>query len=446
MRNRLLFAATVTLVTFLGLAGVALDRAFVYPAREAIRNQLRTDVYILLQVFDFAGDGSPIIPDVMPGRLTRLTSLNSQLYALILDKQGEILWRSRSSVGINLSKLQTAESGKENFFQVGEEFRYSYGVDWEIGKDRHIDLTWLMIDRSAYYRDTIKLYRKELFLWLGMATAILLVMQAVILRWGLKPLGAVTRELELIQHAKQDKILGRYPWEIAQLSHRINLFIENERLNLTRYRDTLGDLAHSLKTPLAVIKGITDNKLQPDLISIDEVVERMNKIVEYQLNRAASSQLSVMHRAVDCEEAMRRLHASMKKVYMDKRIDSIWKIEPGAVFHGDESDLYEFLGNIMDNAFKWARSRVMFVCRADRVAGNERKGLFVEIHDDGPGIAQAERVAVLERGVRADQQTPGQGIGLAVVREIVQRYGGALTIESSELGGALIRTRFPASP
>ena len=444
LRNRLLFAATFILVTFIGLAGLALDRAFVSPAREAIRNQLRTDVYTLLQVFDFEEDGLPIIPDVMPERLTRLSSLNSQLYAFILDSRGEILWRSKSSVGIDPGELKVAESGKENFVQVGEGFHYSYGVEWETGQDRRIDLTWLMVDQSSYYRDTIELYRKELFLWLGLATVILLVMQAVILRWGLKPLGSVTLELERIQQAKQDKILGRYPREIAQLSHRINTFIENERLNLTRYRDTLGDLAHSLKTPLAMIKGITDNKLQPDLKNIDEVVDRMNQIVEYQLNRAASSQLSVMHRAVDCEEVMRKLYASMKKVYRHKNMDSTWKIESGAVFYGDESDLYEFLGNIMDNAFKWARSRVLFVCRADRVEGRERKGLIVEIHDDGPGIAEAERASVLERGVRADQQTPGQGIGLAVVREIVQRYGGALTIESSELGGALIRTRFPA--
>ncbi len=445
LRNRLLFAATFILVTFIGLAGLALDRAFVSPAREAIRNQLRADVYTLLQVFDFAEDGSPVIPDVMPERLSRLNRLNSQLYAFILDSRGEILWRSKSSAGINPGELQVIASGQENFAQVGEGFHYSYGVEWETGRGRHIDLTWLMVNQSSWYRDTIQLYRKELFLWLGMATMILLVMQAVILRWGLKPLGAVTRELERIQQAKQDKILGSYPREIAQLSHRINSFIENERLNLTRYRDTLGDLAHSLKTPLAMIKGITDNKLQTELKSIDEMVERMNRIVEYQLNRAASSQLSVIHRAVDCEEVMRKLSASMKKVYGHKNIDSAWEIEPGAVFLGDESDLYEFLGNIMDNSFKWARSRALFVCKAERIPGREDKGLIIEIHDDGPGIAEAERTAVLERGVRADQQTPGQGIGLAVVREIVQRYRGELTIESSELGGALIRTRFPAT-
>ncbi len=440
-----MFAATFLLVTFIGLAGLALDRAFVSPAREAVRNQLRTDVYTLLQVFDFEEDGAPIIPDVMPQRLARLSNLNSQLYAFILDSEGEILWRSKSSVGISLGELPVTESGRENFIQVGDGFHYSYGVEWETGQDRRIDLTWLMVDQSSWYRDTIELYRKELLLWLGLATVILLVMQAVILRWGLKPLGAVTRELERIQQAKQDKILGRYPWEIAQLSHRINSFIENERLNLTRYRDTLGDLAHSLKTPLAMIKGITDNNLQPELKSIDETVDRMNQIVEYQLNRAASSQLSVMHRAVDCEEVMKKLYASMKKVYRHKNIDGIWEIESGVVFHGNEGDLYEFVGNIMDNSFKWAHSRVRFVCKSEQVTGRGRKGLIIEIHDDGPGIDRAKRTSVLERGVRADQQIPGQGIGLAVVREIVQRYGGELTIGSSALGGALIRTRFPAT-
>ena len=435
--------ATFLLVTFLGVVGFALERAFVSPARETIKNQLKTDVYTLLRIFDFADDGTLVVPEGMPARLSGLSSLNSQLYAFIVDSEGEILWRSRSSVGINPGELPVVASGEEDFSRVGEAFRYSYGVEWGAGRDRHIDLTWVMLDRSDYYRKTIQLYRKELFLWLGLAAVILLIMQALILRWGLKPLATVTRELERVQQAKQDKIVGRYPQEIARLSHRINSFIENERLNLTRYRDTLGDLAHSLKTPLAMIKGITDNDPRPELENIDEIVDRMNKIVEYQLERAASSQLSVMRRAVDCEEVMRKLVASLTKVYLHKRIDNVREIESGAVFYGDESDLYEFLGNIMDNAFKWARSRVLLVCRSDRVEGGERKGLIIEIHDDGPGIAEAERTAVLQRGVRADRQIPGQGIGLAVAREIVQRYGGTLAIESSSLGGALLRACFP---
>lgn len=446
LSNRLLLAATFTLIAFLGLAGVALDRAFIASAGVTVKNQLKTQVHALLKVLEIDDTGSLIIPDSVLE--TRLTMPNSKLYSAILDSRGKILWRSKSSVGIELNRLETAAPGKETFSQVGESlsspFYYSFGASWGVDLDRYVDLTLVMINESENYIQTISSYRRELVFWLGTAGILLLIMQGVILRWGLKPLGAVVRELDLIEHARQKKILGAYPREIAQLSRRINLFIENERKNLIRYRDTLGDLAHSLKTPLAVIKGITDNDTRPDLKNIDELVDRMNKIVEYQLNRAASSQFSVMHGAVDCEEVLRKLHASMKKVYMGKNIDSIWEMEPDAVFYGDESDLFEFLGNIVDNAFKWAGSKVLFVCRTDRAVGRGYNGLTIEIHDDGPGIAIEERATVLKRGVRADQQTPGQGIGLAVVREIVHRYEGVLTIESSCLGGALVRTSFPA--
>jgi two-component system sensor histidine kinase PhoQ len=254
----------------------------------------------------------------------------------------------------------------------------------------------------------------------------------------------VTEELDLIEHAKQRKILGRYPQEIAQLSERINLFIGNERKNLTRYRNTLGDLAHSLKTPLAVIKGITEKDSKLDRENISDLVERMDKIVEYQLKRAASSQFSVMHGAVNLESVIGKLNSSLQKVYAEKNITTEISIMAESIFHGDESDLFELLGNIMDNAYKWAKSQVSLNSFVHVVTGGVHPGLTIEIHDDGPGIAEQEREAVFRRGARVDQQIPGQGIGLAVVREIVERYEGQLDIEASNLGGAMIRVSFPS--
>ena len=314
----------------------------------------------------------------------------------------------------------------------------------EIGFNKYVALSLVMIDESRNYMQTILSHRKELIFWLGMAGVLLLIMQGIILRWGLNPLGEVIKELDLIEHSKQKTITGVYPREIAQLSRRINLFIENERKNLTRYRNTLGDLAHSLKTPLAVIKGMTENDNRLDKEGIDELVDRMDKIVDYQLKRAASSQFSVMHTAINCEQVLNKLHGSMKKVYADKKINSTWNIDENAVFYGDESDLFEFLGNIVDNAFKWAKSSVLCVAKVIKEPGKVHNGVIFEIHDDGPGIAIDEREKVLKRGVRADQQTPGQGIGLAVVREIVERYEGTLTIDESNLGGVVIKISFPA--
>ncbi len=452
LRKRLLISSTFTLAAFLGLAGVALDRAFQSSAKVSVKNQLKTQVNALLAALEIDEQGNLIIPARMPE--SRLISPSSGLYAVILDGSGEIIWRSKSSIGVQLDSLHTARPGVENFYQttnrLDSPFYYSFGIAWELNSNREVELTVSIINESQNYIRVIRSHRKELVFWLGMAGVLLLLMQAVSLRWGLKPLVMVTQELDLIEHARQKKILGVYPQEIAQLSKRINLFIENERKNLARYHNTLGDLAHSLKTPLAVIRGITEKDAanvndERERENIGDLVERMNKIVEYQLKRATSSQFSVVQNAVNVAMVLKKLDNSLAKVYADKAINRQWHITPNAIFYGDESDLFELLGNIMDNACKWAASQVRYDTSIQTVAGEVHPGLTVAVHDDGPGIAKSERNAVFQRGARVDQHAPGQGIGLAVAREIIARYDGELTIETSELGGALIRASFPST-
>lgn len=446
LRKRLLIASTCTLIAFLGLAGIALDKSFVSSATVTVKNQLKTQINVLLTALEIDQQGNLIMPDRMPG--PRLSSPNSGLYSVIIDDKGNVLWRSRSSLGIHFDSLVIAQPGTEVFFQVGDEldspFYYSFGVNWEWDFDKQIHLSLVMLNESLNYQQTIESYRKELFFWLGMAGLLLLGMQAVSLRWGLKPLGQVVNELDQIENAQQTKIEGDYPFEIAQLSRRINLFIENERKNLQRYRNTLGDLAHSLKTPLAVIKGMSESAEQIlPKNEITELVDRMDKIVEYQLKRAVSSQVSVLHGPVSVSSVMEKLNASLQKVYADKIIQVEWDLEDDVTFYGDESDLFELLGNVMDNACKWCDGKVLYRAMVHSASSCVRNGLTLEIHDDGPGIKTESRDEVLKRGARFDQQTPGQGIGLAVVREIIERYDGELEIETSELGGTLIRADIP---
>ncbi len=439
-------ATIFTLVVFLGLAGMALDRAFVSSARVTEKNQLRDQVNSLLTILEILEDGTLFVPEKVLE--ARLLSPNSGLYAVILDDQGRAIWRSGSSLGIKLDAIEVATSGTESFYQLGDSidspFYYSFGITWILSEDREISISLVMINENRNYSQTIQSYRRELVFWLGMAGVLLLVMQIVSLRWGLRPLRQVVQELDLIEHARQMKITGVYPQEIAQLSTRINLFIENERKNLARYRNTLGDLAHSLKTPLAVLKGMMESRRDVASDNINELVDQMNRIVEYQLNRAASSQFSIMHGALDIEPVLRKLDKSLKKVYADKNIHIDWELQENSVFYGDESDLFELLGNILDNAYKWTNSSMVYRSHSTGTRDSVRSGLVIEIDDDGPGIPPDERAEVLKRGVRADQQTAGQGIGLAVVREIVERYEGALYIGSSTHGGTRIRLEFPS--
>ena len=445
LRKRLLIAATFTLIAFLGLAGIALDRAFQTSAKVTEKNLLKTQVNALLTALEIDDLGNLIIPDRLPE--PRLAAANSGMYAAIVNGRGETVWRSKSSLGVNLDFITATAPGTETFYQLDDKlespFYYSFGIGWELDQERVIEFSLVLVNESRNYIQVINSHRNELIFWLGMAGLLLLVMQGISLGWGLRPLRQVMTELDLIEHAKQKKITGIYPQEIAQLSRRINNFIENERKNLQRYRNTLGDLAHSLKTPLAVIKGIADKDQVLDKENINEHVERMNQIVEYQLKRAASSQFSVMHGAVDVQNILTKLDKSLHKVYADKNVRVNWHVESSAMFFGDQADLFELLGNTLDNAFKWSEGKLMYRVFTRSTNSQMRPQLTIEIHDDGPGIRKSERSAVLQRGARVDQQIPGQGIGLAVVREIVERYEGELDILTSDLGGALIKIVFP---
>ena len=178
LRNRLLIAATLTLVAFLGLAGVALDRAFTTSARETVKDQLKTQINALLTVVEVDSTGMLQVPEQLPE--SRLTSPNSGLYAVILDGTGSILWRSASSIGIELDYVQVSGPGQESFFQArsqfGEAFYYSFGVTWETETGKEVELTFAMINDNRAYRQIVRSHRNELFFWLGTTGLLLLLM------------------------------------------------------------------------------------------------------------------------------------------------------------------------------------------------------------------------------------------------------------------------------
>ena len=449
LRRRLLIAAAFILVTFLGLAGIALDRAFISSAELSQRTQLRTQTFALLSVLEVDPKGEIVLPRLLPE--ARLMVPNSGLYALIIDKENKLLWQSGSSLGVELGQYQNQPAGTEQFRQLGESlsspFMYSFSISWETELGEVHAFTLVLVEAGKLFATTVAEHRRKIVVWLGMAGFFLLIMQMIALNWSLRPLSRVSDELDQIETAQQDRILGDYPDEIAQLSERINLFIGNERKNQERYRNTLGDLAHSLKTPLAVVKGLAESRGAIDHEELDRYADRMTNIVEYQLKRAASSQVALVHGRIDVSEVVNRIVDSLDKVYADKKIQFSNDLESGLMFYGDESDLYELLGNILDNAYKWAESRVHLTGgyhRHDGVSRGERNGramadLELTVEDDGPGVAKEVRELISQRGIRADEQTDGQGIGLAVSREIIERYDGRLEIGRSDWGGASFR-------
>ncbi|MCY4312732.1 MAG: ATP-binding protein, partial [Gammaproteobacteria bacterium] len=411
LRVRLLSAFVLILLLILGATTWILDRNFISSSSTSMAGEMQANLHALMFALENPRGRVMYISRFAEPRLFRE---DSGLFAFILDSRNRELWRSMSAAEVNLAdylprnpgvKVNMSRSGND----LGSPFIASLTVGWiRFGISQ--DITLVLVDDASMHVERIHDFRWTLFKTLGLMGLVLLTVQMVSLFWGLSPLRQVIRELDHIEHKHQDKIMGQYPDEIAQLSTRINLFIENERKNLTRYRNALADLAHSLKTPLAEIIIMIGGKDSPDRKRLEELTEDMNSIVEYQLKRASSSEFSVIHKAVEVEKVLLRLHQSLQKIHADRGLNVKWELESGIEFFGDEGDLFELLGNVLENAFKWANREILCRTSSIRKSNAVHHGLVIEVHDDGPGIKPEDREDILKRGVRLDERASGQGI------------------------------------
>jgi len=442
LQSRLVLAASVALAAFLGLGGFALDRSFCDSAQTAVHRRLQADIYALLAAADVNSAG--VLH--MPPRLfdERLQRPGSGLYGQVIDASGQSRWRSASELGKQLPTPAALPPGTWRFRKVdstgGRLFQLSFGVAWDTDNGGARRYTFIVSEDLASYDAEVERFRRSLLVWLGAAAVVLLLLQGTILRWSLTPLRRAARNLEAIQSGVQARLEGDYPRELQGLTDNLNALLESERRQLGRYRDGLADLAHSLKTPLAVLRGALEGGNDEELRgAVKDQTERMNLIVDYQLQRAATSGRTALMAPVPIEPVVRRVLDSLAKVYRDKGVRSEQSVPQDACFHGDEGDLMELLGNLIDNAYKWCRS----VVRVNLDVAPERE-LVLTVEDDGPGVPADKARVVVNRGERADAGVSGHGIGLAVVQDIARAYHGGIDIDASPLGGARIRVRLQA--
>lgn len=434
LNQRIIFSASLVLVIFIALATLALDRAFYESARSARQERLLGQVYLLIAAAEVDRDGklslSPALSEA------RFSLPGSGLYARITDQDGKPVWHSSSAVGVAAPFQDRLAAGEKRFDTLPSYFVQSMGVNWVVGQG-HFGFTFSVSEDLAEFNAQIRRYRQSLWIWLAALAVLLLLAQVVVLRWGLRPLRGVARELNAIESGSQEKLQGVYPKEIKRLTDNLNSLIQHERTRQIRYRNALGDLAHSLKTPLAVMRGALSGDREQLPATIEDQVARMDSIVAYQLQRAATSGMkNPMATPVPIRPVMEKIVAALNKVHREKNVSVEIMVPDGLAFSGDEGDLMELLGNLADNAYKWCRSKVS-------MGAVIRDGLLtITIEDDGAGIAPSQAENILQRGVRADETVPGHGIGLAVARDIAEAYQGTIGAGRSSLGGALIQVDF----
>jgi two-component system sensor histidine kinase PhoQ len=439
LARRLQFIVASLLIFTLGVVGIILDRSFAGSAQRAAIDRLELQLYALL--------GSVIPSDKgleIPAYLAtqQLKPMDSGVFAMVFSDDGEAVWTSLSS------------SHQDSFFSI-DDFEspsrdqkiisirkdsidslllLSYGAVWEVSGQLK-DYVIVVGESMEAYNLLIVSYRQTLWSCLFGAGLFLLLIQILIVRNMLKPLKHIVDDLTAIQDGRRESLSEDFPQELSSLVISVNDLVDYEAKQKEYYRNNLANLAHSLKTPLAVLhSGIAESNLNELRGEFSIQIDRLNQLVSYQLQRSIIPSGKLMSKPVQLLTVVSKLRRTLVKVYASKQIEIIIDIDNEESFYGDEHDIYEVLGNLMENACKYTNARV-FVKTESTPMHKKKKQCCIVVEDDGSGIPPDEIESALSRGVRLDSQNHGQGIGLAMVADLVEGYKGEIKIEQSEFGG-----------
>lgn len=283
--------------------------------------------------------------------------------------------------------------------------------------------------------DEISGFERRLFTYLSLFGLGMIAINAIAILLGLQPLGRVRNALAMVREGTAQRLTGRFPAEIQPLANETNALIENNRRIVERSRTQVGNLAHSLKTPLAVMlnEGRALGGAKGQLIA-DHATAMQTQIDHYlQRARIAAQRESVVYRT-PVAPLLQRMVRVMEKLSRGTSISLALPVEE-VVFAGEREDLEEIVGNLLENAMKWAHGAVKVSVGTAPPVGEEPPRFSIVIEDDGPGIPEDRAREALKRGKRLDETKPGTGLGLAIVADLVKEYGGALQLERSQMGG-----------
>ncbi len=441
LRARVVLWVSVALVVLFAATGVVLDVAFRNSMDQARQELLEVQVFGLIALADDSSGELSLASAAATDRQFEVA--NSGLYGALYADDGRAVWQSPSLLGREFPIEYLTVAGEQRFERVDVPGfppleSLLRGLSWEFPDGRLADYTFAVALSLEPYNERQAAFRRILIGWFLGITLTMLIVVSGLLTFVLLPLKRLERQVREVEAGERVKLTGRYPSEIVGLADNLNTLIDTERRRLTRYRNTLDDLAHSLKTPLAAMRTLLAEQrakaAEPVQEALNRELERMDQRVSYQLRRArATGATGLGTEPVAVAPIVEDLKQTLDKVYRDKRVACSVDVAPAAVFRGDPGDLTEILGNLMDNGYKYCKSRVRVTARSTQ----ER--LVIAVADDGRGITAEEAATLFRRGQRADESVPGQGIGLAVVRETVELYRGTLDLSRSDLGGAELR-------
>lgn len=435
LRLRSFAAALLALLIFIPLTAVTLEKAFNSSLSQSMLQQLRVQSLTLISEFELDDTGSEA---VMPEQLynDQFNMPDSGLYAFIQSQQG-VLWQSLSALNWQQQPQFSApatgtEAFVENFSIKNSYFLYAYTAEFESSSGYQPVSFYILQDKQVFNAEKNK-FANTLWNGLGLIALLLLILLLISLNAALLPISRLNKQIRQAESGQLKRIDQKYPPELERLKNSINHLLDTEQQQRSRYKNSLSDLAHSLKTPLAVLSGIEGLPQQAK-----EPINQINLQIQRQLKRAVAGTTSKFEQAIPIKPVVDKLFNAMDKVYAEKNLMLTHDIHYQTLgFNGDITDLMEMLGNVLDNACKAATRQVTLSVLTSVTC------LMIGIEDDGPGIPKDKREQLLQRGTRLDSYKEGQGIGMAVVADLVSAYQGQLEIKQSALGGAKIILIFP---
>lgn len=454
LKQRLFSVSVLILACFFGMTGWVLNATFETSMAEARKGRLESRLHTLMVAIEIDQDHLTVSRRLPLDYISPI----SGIYAQVL-KNNQLIWKSPSLVKHQMRV--TARQDKKQLYELAQLDDHesivvlAQTIEWEssgqfISLDDINDMEmeasgvkiaeqyqFMVAENTQDYDRQIQNFRQHSWRWLTGAALLLIFTQLIVLRWSLLPLSRVARLLLRVEQGEVEGINENQPAELKGLVTNINTLIRNEREQLKKYRDTLADLAHTFKTPLAIMKGELSQLSKTNSTIFIEQIDRMNTQIEYQLQKAATYGKVTFKKRVELYPIAQKVIKSLKKVYLERALEIKLHCEPQLFVVGNEEDFYELLGNFIDNACKYGQQHMVVTIQNPMVDNQQTLLLIVE--DDGNGISEIEKQQILERGRRGQTEMPGHGIGLAIVMDIVNAYHGQLFIENSVLGGAKMK-------
>lgn len=437
LRRRFFVNSALALLLVMCLSLIVADYSYRSELEQSADQRLRLHIFNLLSVTEKT-EQSLELPPIL--RNPRFNTLNSGLWALVLDARGQPLWQSLSlqqspDLALDAQAVGSWLQSKQSY-QGHDYLVMSYKIAWEtdIGQEQYQFV--VAEDEQIIHQDVVR-FRWWLGIGFGVVTFCLLLGQHLVLRSSFKPILELENEISSLEKGEQNKLEKDYPVELSGVTDNLNALIHKEHAQREKYRSSMADLAHSLKTPLAIVKGELQSAANQNDV-LQKAMTRIDQSIEYQLRRAVISGHSLLHQGTAVSEVLDDLIEVLNHAHRDSQVDVLIEVAPELQFYGDENDLMEVLGNLLDNAFRYAEQQI-------RISAEQaQQQLTLVIEDDGIGFTDEEAAQIFNRGERLDRQDFGQGIGLSVVYDIINSYEGYISAGRSPLGGACFTLVFPS--